>query len=73
MAEAMKKLDVPEVAKQIKIERKVLNLMDGGCQLPLGVYCENDDIYVAYAPGKNEPAKNFHFKNDESGEMAEKS
>jgi len=29
-----------EVAHKINIERKVLNLFDGGCQLPLGVYCE---------------------------------
>ena len=29
--------------EEIKIERKVLNLFNGGCQLPLGVYCEKDN------------------------------
>jgi hydroxymethylbilane synthase len=28
-----------EVAAAVGIERKVLNLLEGGCQLPLGVYC----------------------------------
>ncbi len=28
-----------EVAKAINVERKVLNLFQGGCQLPLGAYC----------------------------------
>ncbi|CAM9978742.1 unnamed protein product [Chrysoparadoxa australica] len=72
MKKAISKLNSDDVAQQINIERKVLNLMDGGCQLPLGVYCENDDIFVAYAKAKNTPAKNFHFKNDPSANMAEK-
>ncbi len=72
MASVMEKLNVPEVGEQIEIERKVLNMMDGGCQLPLGVYVEKDDIYVAYSPNKDQAAKNFHYKNDGSGNMAEK-
>ena len=31
-----------KVQEQIVVERKVLNLFDGGCHLPLGVYCETD-------------------------------
>ena len=33
------------------VERKVLQLMDGGCQLPLGVHCERDAAghYHAFA------------------------
>lgn len=31
-------------AEIIFVERKVLNLFDGGCQLPLGVYCEKDHM-----------------------------
>lgn len=35
---------------RIRIERKVLNLFDGGCQLPLGVYVEPlDDQYRLWA------------------------
>lgn len=31
------------VQREIAIERKVLNLFDGGCQLPLGVYCKKTE------------------------------
>jgi porphobilinogen deaminase len=40
LIEALQFLHQKEVATKINIERKVLNLFDGGCQLPLGVYCE---------------------------------
>jgi hydroxymethylbilane synthase len=39
-----------EVQKKIAIERKVMNLMNGGCQLPLGVYCDDEfNVFVAHA------------------------
>lgn len=36
-------LNHPDVQECIAIERKVLNLFKGGCQLPLGVYCEKEE------------------------------
>ena len=46
----LQKLNHPDVQRRIGVERKVLNLMEGGCQLPLGVYCdENDVVYVSYS------------------------
>ena len=46
----LRKMNNSEVENRIKIERKVLNLLDGGCQLPLGVYCPDDSTaYVAFA------------------------
>ena len=38
----LKKLHRPEVSAVTNVERRVLQLMDGGCQLPLGVHCERD-------------------------------
>jgi hydroxymethylbilane synthase len=35
-------LNNPVVAEQIGVERKVLNMFEGGCQLPLGCYCRKD-------------------------------
>lgn len=35
-------LNNEDVQYLISLERKVLNLFDGGCQLPLGVLCESD-------------------------------
>ena len=47
----LKKLHHPEISAATNVERKVLQLMDGGCQLPLGVHCERDEAghYHAYA------------------------
>ena len=50
MAEILKPLNNKSVQKRIEIERKVLNLLEGGCQLPLGVYCdENNTLFASYA------------------------
>jgi hydroxymethylbilane synthase len=38
----LKKIHRPEVSAVTNVERRVLQLMDGGCQLPLGVHCERD-------------------------------
>ncbi len=43
-----------DTARSTNIERQVLKMMDGGCQVPLGVYCEVDQLgnyhlYGAYA------------------------
>ncbi len=46
----LQNLNSGRIQEKIAVERKVLNLLDGGCQLPLGVYCEtdtdtNDEVY----------------------------
>lgn len=38
----LKKIHHPEISAVTNVERKVLQLMEGGCQLPLGVHCERD-------------------------------
>lgn len=44
------KIHHKEVASCTNVERKVLNKMDGGCQVPLGVHCEfKNDNYHSYA------------------------
>lgn len=44
----------PDVAATTYVERRVLQLMEGGCQLPLGVFCERDAAgnYHAFAACK---------------------
>lgn len=50
LAQLLQSLNSPRVQQRIKIERRVLNLMQGGCQLPLGVYCPSDEeVHVAFA------------------------
>lgn len=47
----LKNIHHPEVSAVTNVERKALQLMEGGCQLPLGVYCDRDTggHYHAYA------------------------
>lgn len=39
----LKRLHHTEISAVTNVERRVLQLMDGGCQLPLGVHCERDN------------------------------
>jgi hydroxymethylbilane synthase len=47
MAEILQHLNNKNVQQRIALERKVLNLMEGGCQLPLGVYCDEQNTLFA--------------------------
>ena len=38
----MAKLNNEDVQTRINLERRILNLFDGGCQMPLGAYCETE-------------------------------
>ena len=67
----VQKLNNPRVEKQISIERKVLNLMEGGCQLPLGVYCDVENVYVSYVKQWEMGAKYYVFGYSEKEGLAE--
>jgi len=57
LAAILAKMNDTEVAHQIGVERAVLKLLNGGCQLPLGVYCTPDnDVHVAFAKAWEEGA-----------------
>lgn len=73
MKEIMAHLNHVDVAKKIRVERKILNLMEGGCQLPLGVYCPNEkQVFVSFAPSSNLASKNFYFEPEQLDGFAEK-
>lgn len=66
---------------QTNIERRVLNLFDGGCQLPLGVYCEReldeDDRYkfktwVSHADSWNAQPKQLYFETYLADDLPER-
>ncbi len=49
-----KSLHHPEVEDTVGVERKILNLFDGGCQLPLGAYCiKEHNKYMVWASKAN--------------------
>lgn len=43
LIEKLQVIHNPEIAEIVSAERKVLNLFQGGCQLPLGAYCTRDE------------------------------
>lgn len=71
----LKKVHHKEVANCTNIERLILRQLDGGCQLPLGVYVTHSEMgYHAHAvlgttPG--EPLKRYHYSQSTSVGMAE--
>jgi hydroxymethylbilane synthase len=67
----IQKLNHPQVEMQIAIERKVLNLMQGGCQLPLGVYCDLENVFVSFAKDWTTGSQNFIFPFSGNTNLAE--
>lgn len=68
----LQNMNHPDVQKRIELERKVLNLLEGGCQLPLGVYCTEDDmLHVAYAQSADEASSFLHYTVDDYATMAQ--
>ena len=69
----LQKMNFPEVQKRIELERKVLNLLDGGCQLPLGVYFdESHNLFVSFADGVEGECVSLNYKVESFEGMAEK-
>lgn len=66
----------PDVAAVTNVERRVLQLMDGGCQLPLGVYCERDamgnyHVWAAMADRWDGPIRRARMSTSTNFELAE--
>lgn len=61
--EIVSKLNHSSIAENINLERLILNKMEGGCQLPLGVYYpENSNkIYVSYSQNSETASQSFSF------------
>jgi len=72
----IKRLHNSEVAAVTNVERKVLNLLGGGCHMPLGVYCELDEngyyhVWAAKAATWDGPVKRVRMSSGTSFELAE--
>lgn len=77
----LQKLNHPEVEERVTIERKIFNLFRGGCNLPLGIYCEKltDDedkpyykAWAAYSPEENAMPRYYCFQTYKPESWAEK-
>jgi hydroxymethylbilane synthase len=68
----LQQLDTPDVRRHIGVERAVLNQLDGGCQLPLGVYCPDDHhVYVSFSTNWEEGAIWEEYQVDDLEGVAE--
>jgi hydroxymethylbilane synthase len=57
----VRKLNYAPTEHRIHIEREVLRNMEGGCQLPLGVYNDGEVVHVSYAKTKHDAAMLIKF------------
>ena len=70
--ELLQTMNNSKVQKEINLERKVLNLLEGGCQLPLGVFCRNNELFVSYAPSEKSNCSYFKYHIQDFNGLAEK-
>lgn len=77
MRRILKHLHHPDVSAVTNVERRILQLMEGGCQMPLGIYCEQDKagnyhVWAAKAAAWNAPVKRVRLSSSTSYLLAEK-
>jgi len=71
LGKVLEQLNDKEIQKRIGTERRVLKLLNGGCQLPLGVYCPNDEeVHVAFAKDWKEGAIFKTYETNQSEDIA---
>jgi hydroxymethylbilane synthase len=72
LAQILQQLDTPDVRRRIGVERAVLNQLEGGCQLPLGVYCPDDHhVYVSFGSNWEEGVIWEEYQVDDLDGVAE--
>ncbi len=74
--EYINKLNSEKVEDTIGIERKILNLFEGGCQLPLGAYCIKEDnkfkVWTSKSDTWNSMPKRIYRESYSENGFAEK-
>lgn len=61
----------------VRVERQVLQMMDGGCHVPLGVHCSQDQmgyyhVDAAYSPGVDAPMRRVSMSQSTVSGLAQK-
>jgi len=73
----LKQIHHSEVSAVTNVERKVLKLLEGGCHMPLGVYCERDamgnyHVWAAKADTWDAPLRRAHLSSSTKLNLAER-
>jgi hydroxymethylbilane synthase len=55
----LKQINHTQTAEEIAVERKVLNLFEGGCHMPLGCYCKKENGFFEVWTSKAETDEDF--------------
>ncbi|MEE9372326.1 MAG: hydroxymethylbilane synthase [Saprospiraceae bacterium] len=77
MRRLLKTMHCTHLLPSINVERKVLKLMDGGCQVPLGVYCYRDialnyHCHAAFSNGADVPLLSVKISQSTVSNLAER-
>tara|TARA_B110000459_G_scaffold96816_1_gene107914 strand:- start:1234 stop:2130 length:897 start_codon:yes stop_codon:yes gene_type:complete len=72
LRELLQQINDPDVQRVVHLERSVLSLMNGGCQLPLGVYCDNKYVHVSYSDHAMHPSRYFRFPYKDHADFPKK-
>lgn len=73
----LKVLHHPEVSATTNIERRILQLLEGGCHMPLGAYCEKDaqgnyHVWAAMAESWDAPLRRVRLSSSTRFELPER-
>lgn len=73
----LQKIHHPEVSAVTNVERKTLNLLGGGCHMPLGVFCQRDamgnyHVHAAMAEQWDTPLKRVRISSSTHYQLAER-
>ncbi|MEO1263054.1 MAG: hydroxymethylbilane synthase [Bacteroidota bacterium] len=73
----IRQLHHPEVSAATNVERKILKLIEGGCHVPLGAYCEQDanqhyHVWAAYAKSWDAPVIRVRLSSSTSFNLSER-
>lgn len=76
LIEILQQLHHADVQECIAIERKILNIFKGGCQMPLGAYCEKEEeifkVWTAMTDKWDNPLKVLYTETRHPNEAAQK-